>query len=135
MTISSKKCACLADFVLFFFLLSDLFHRCYFSMFITSLFSHTQAAWRFECIFLFCRWIKHHYFAMAMALISLTWEIEKGPDCSQKQVFCPFCFNSHTNQSTNPSTQKFIFIYEGLLVSSVIIIIFSLFSSSLFSDH
>ncbi|CAA3001491.1 transmembrane 120 homolog [Olea europaea subsp. europaea] len=30
-------------------------------------------------------WIKHHYFAMAMALISLTWEIEKGPDCSQKQ--------------------------------------------------
>ncbi|XP_020551211.1 transmembrane protein 120 homolog isoform X2 [Sesamum indicum] len=30
-------------------------------------------------------WIKHHYFAMAMALISLTWEIERGPDCAQKQ--------------------------------------------------
>ncbi|KAL3653776.1 hypothetical protein CASFOL_003457 [Castilleja foliolosa] len=30
-------------------------------------------------------WIKHHYCAMAMALISLTWEIERGPDCSQKQ--------------------------------------------------
>ncbi|XP_075486016.1 uncharacterized protein LOC142525586 isoform X1 [Primulina tabacum] len=30
-------------------------------------------------------WIKHHYYAMAMALISLTWEIERGPDCSQKQ--------------------------------------------------
>ncbi|CAL5367864.1 unnamed protein product [Camellia sinensis] len=30
-------------------------------------------------------WIKHHYFAMAMALISLTWEIEREPDCSQKQ--------------------------------------------------
>ncbi|KAL4585675.1 hypothetical protein LXL04_010299 [Taraxacum kok-saghyz] len=30
-------------------------------------------------------WIYHHYFAMAMALISLTWEIERQPDCSQKQ--------------------------------------------------
>ncbi|KAF5956255.1 hypothetical protein HYC85_003480 [Camellia sinensis] len=30
-------------------------------------------------------WIKQHYFAMAMALISLTWEIEREPDCSQKQ--------------------------------------------------
>ncbi|GAA0149863.1 hypothetical protein LIER_08935 [Lithospermum erythrorhizon] len=31
-------------------------------------------------------WIYHHYCAMAMALISLTWEIEKAPDCSQKQL-------------------------------------------------
>ncbi|KAH6813627.1 TMPIT-like protein [Perilla frutescens var. frutescens] len=31
-------------------------------------------------------WIKHHYFAMAMALISLTWEIDQGPDCAQKQI-------------------------------------------------
>ncbi|KAL7003708.1 hypothetical protein U1Q18_004856 [Sarracenia purpurea var. burkii] len=30
-------------------------------------------------------WISHHYFAMAMALISLTWEIEREPDCAQKQ--------------------------------------------------
>ncbi|KAL1565470.1 transmembrane protein 120 [Salvia divinorum] len=30
-------------------------------------------------------WIKHHYCAMAMALISLTWEIERGPGCTQKQ--------------------------------------------------
>ncbi|KAD3068796.1 hypothetical protein E3N88_36676 [Mikania micrantha] len=30
-------------------------------------------------------WIYHHYFAMLMALISLTWEIERQPDCSQKQ--------------------------------------------------
>ncbi|KAL8148502.1 hypothetical protein AgCh_005753 [Apium graveolens] len=30
-------------------------------------------------------WIYHHYFAMAMALISMTWEIEKQPECSQKQ--------------------------------------------------
>ncbi|KAL8534716.1 hypothetical protein ACS0TY_010667 [Phlomoides rotata] len=30
-------------------------------------------------------WIKHHYFATVMALISLTWEIETGPDCAQKQ--------------------------------------------------
>ncbi|XP_015070696.1 transmembrane protein 120 homolog [Solanum pennellii] len=30
-------------------------------------------------------WIKHHYCAMAMALISLTWEIEREPNCSQKQ--------------------------------------------------
>lgn len=30
-------------------------------------------------------WIYHHYCAMAMALISMTWEIEKQPECSQKQ--------------------------------------------------
>jgi hypothetical protein len=30
-------------------------------------------------------WIYHHYFAMAMALISLTGEIEREPDCAQKQ--------------------------------------------------
>ncbi|EYU19720.1 hypothetical protein MIMGU_mgv1a009043mg [Erythranthe guttata] len=30
-------------------------------------------------------WIKHHYCAMAMALISLTWDIERGTDCAQKQ--------------------------------------------------
>ncbi|KVH89496.1 transmembrane protein 120 homolog [Cynara cardunculus var. scolymus] len=30
-------------------------------------------------------WIYHHYCAMVMALISLTWEIERQPDCSQKQ--------------------------------------------------
>ncbi|GJR59109.1 transmembrane protein 120 [Tanacetum coccineum] len=30
-------------------------------------------------------WIYHHYCAMAMALISLTWEIERQPDCAQKQ--------------------------------------------------
>ncbi|EPS68106.1 hypothetical protein M569_06669, partial [Genlisea aurea] len=30
-------------------------------------------------------WIKHHYGAMAMALISLTWDIERGPDCPLKQ--------------------------------------------------
>ncbi|KAG6384074.1 hypothetical protein SASPL_135149 [Salvia splendens] len=31
-------------------------------------------------------WIKHHYFAMAMALISLTWEIDQGPDCAKRQA-------------------------------------------------
>ncbi|XP_071705824.1 uncharacterized protein [Rutidosis leptorrhynchoides] len=30
-------------------------------------------------------WIYHHYCAMAMALISLTWEIERQPDCAKKQ--------------------------------------------------
>ncbi|KAL6581612.1 hypothetical protein OROMI_007535 [Orobanche minor] len=30
-------------------------------------------------------WIKHHYCAMGMAVISLTWEIERGPDCARKQ--------------------------------------------------
>ncbi|KAA8540125.1 hypothetical protein F0562_026817 [Nyssa sinensis] len=30
-------------------------------------------------------WIYHHYCAMTMALISLTWEIERQPDCAQKQ--------------------------------------------------
>nr|XP_043618036.1 transmembrane protein 120 homolog [Erigeron canadensis] len=30
-------------------------------------------------------WIYHHYCAMTMALISLTWEIEKEPNCAQKQ--------------------------------------------------
>ncbi|CAH1450258.1 unnamed protein product [Lactuca virosa] len=31
-------------------------------------------------------WIYHHHFVMAMALISLTWEIERQPDCAQKQA-------------------------------------------------
>ncbi|KAK8692779.1 hypothetical protein V6N13_070386 [Hibiscus sabdariffa] len=30
-------------------------------------------------------WIHHHYCAMVMALISLTWEIEGQPNCAQKQ--------------------------------------------------
>ncbi|XP_010276209.1 PREDICTED: transmembrane protein 120 homolog [Nelumbo nucifera] len=30
-------------------------------------------------------WIYHHYCAMAMALISLTWEIKGQPDCAEKQ--------------------------------------------------
>ncbi|CAH1446597.1 unnamed protein product [Lactuca virosa] len=30
-------------------------------------------------------WIYHHYCAMTMALISLTWEIEREPECAQKQ--------------------------------------------------
>ncbi|XP_059667360.1 uncharacterized protein LOC132312843 [Cornus florida] len=30
-------------------------------------------------------WVWHHYCAMTMALISLTWEIERGPDCARKQ--------------------------------------------------
>ncbi|KAF8752742.1 hypothetical protein HU200_011860 [Digitaria exilis] len=30
-------------------------------------------------------WIYHHYLAMVMALISLTWEIKGQPDCSNKQ--------------------------------------------------
>ncbi|XVE64538.1 hypothetical protein DITRI_Ditri07aG0108500 [Diplodiscus trichospermus] len=30
-------------------------------------------------------WIYHHYFAMVMALVSLTWEIEGQPNCAQKQ--------------------------------------------------
>eukprot|EP00898_Chlorokybus_atmophyticus_P007067 jgi/Chlat1/7361/Chrsp59S06978 len=31
-------------------------------------------------------WIIHHYCAMAMALTTLTWQID-GPDCAEKQVF------------------------------------------------
>ncbi|XVF53246.1 hypothetical protein PTKIN_Ptkin05aG0084300 [Pterospermum kingtungense] len=30
-------------------------------------------------------WIYHHYCAMIMALVSLTWEIEGQPNCAQKQ--------------------------------------------------
>ncbi|KAJ7956586.1 Transmembrane protein [Quillaja saponaria] len=30
-------------------------------------------------------WIYHHYCAMIMALVSLTWEIKGQPDCAQKQ--------------------------------------------------
>ncbi|XP_028098081.1 uncharacterized protein LOC114297792 isoform X2 [Camellia sinensis] len=34
-------------------------------------------------------WIKHHYFAMAMALISLTWETQKeGCNCSFNGLSC-----------------------------------------------
>lgn len=32
------------------------------------------------------RWIYHHYCAMVMALMSLTWEIKGQPDCAMKQV-------------------------------------------------
>ncbi|KAH9774764.1 TMPIT-like protein [Citrus sinensis] len=31
-------------------------------------------------------WIYHHYCAMLMALVSLTWEIKGQPNCAQKQV-------------------------------------------------
>lgn len=30
-------------------------------------------------------WIYHHYCSMSVALVSLTWEIKRGPDCVQKQ--------------------------------------------------
>ncbi|XP_071732154.1 uncharacterized protein [Rutidosis leptorrhynchoides] len=30
-------------------------------------------------------WIYHHYCAMTMALVSLTWEIEKEPNCAHRQ--------------------------------------------------
>jgi hypothetical protein len=30
-------------------------------------------------------WLYHHYFAMAMSLVSLTWEIKGQPNCVQKQ--------------------------------------------------
>ncbi|KAA3475923.1 transmembrane protein 120-like protein [Gossypium australe] len=30
-------------------------------------------------------WIYHHYCAMLMALVSLTWEIKRQPNCAQKQ--------------------------------------------------
>ena len=36
------------------------------------------------------RWIYHHYCAMLMALISLTWEIKGQPDCASKQVAFSF---------------------------------------------
>lgn len=39
------------------------------------------------------RWIYHHYLAMVMALISLTWEIKGQPDCSNKQVHALFFFS------------------------------------------
>ncbi|KAG6521266.1 hypothetical protein ZIOFF_018377 [Zingiber officinale] len=35
-------------------------------------------------------WIYHHYCAMLMALISLTWEIKGEPDCNFKQVVISF---------------------------------------------
>ena len=38
------------------------------------------------------RWIYHHYLAMVMALISLTWEIKGQPDCSSKQVYSLLLF-------------------------------------------
>lgn len=31
-------------------------------------------------------WVYHHYLAMAMALVSLTWGIQGHPDCARKQV-------------------------------------------------
>ncbi|RYQ93195.1 hypothetical protein Ahy_B09g099473 isoform H [Arachis hypogaea] len=39
-------------------------------------------------------WIYHHYIAMLMALVSLTWEIKGQPDCAKTQVSLPlFCLN------------------------------------------
>lgn len=44
---------------------------------------------------------------MAMALISLTWEIDQGPDCAQKQVVNAYqCFHSHKKQVHQPATKK-----------------------------
>ncbi|XP_073012292.1 uncharacterized protein [Typha latifolia] len=39
-------------------------------------------------------WIYHHYFAMLMALVSLTWEIKGQPDCPNKQVLA-YLFQTH----------------------------------------
>ncbi|XP_052165095.1 uncharacterized protein LOC127782070 isoform X1 [Oryza glaberrima] len=38
-------------------------------------------------------WMCHHYCAMLMSLISLTWEIKGQPDCSRKQVCNFFSFH------------------------------------------
>jgi hypothetical protein len=37
-------------------------------------------------------WIYHHYCAMVMALMSLTWEIKGQPDCATKQVCTSLVF-------------------------------------------
>lgn len=52
---------------------------------------------------LLCRWIRHHYCAMIMALISLTWDIERGPDCAQKQVIYAL---SHSFPHVNRNIQQ-----------------------------
>lgn len=41
--------------------------------------------WNLWKLLLFLRWMCHHYCAMLMSLISLTWEIKGQPDCSRKQ--------------------------------------------------
>ncbi|KAM7531530.1 hypothetical protein LguiB_034940 [Lonicera macranthoides] len=47
----------------------------------------TSPTWeeRGDAHYVFCRWIYHHYCAMIMALVSLTWEIKGQPNCTQKQ--------------------------------------------------
>lgn len=47
------------------------------------------------------RWIHHHYFAMAMSLVGLTWGIE-GPDCAKKQVVNFHLFHSSKNVKDLP---------------------------------
>lgn len=66
---------------------------------------HTTEIKTFICS-LQWRWIYHHYCAMLMSLISLTWEIKREPDCPSKQVilsslysYClisfPHCLHPH----------------------------------------
>lgn len=49
--------------------------------------------WNLWKLLLFLRWMCHHYCAMLMSLISLTWEIKGQPDCSRKQVCNFFSFH------------------------------------------
>lgn len=49
------------------------------------------------------RWIYHHYLAMLMALVSLTWEIKGQPDCSSKQVNDHFSEKTSTHFVIKPS--------------------------------
>ncbi|RWW01809.1 hypothetical protein BHE74_00027642 [Ensete ventricosum] len=46
-------------------------------------------------------WICHHYCAMLMALISLTWEIKQQPDCAYKQVSAFGISNYHEKCFSN----------------------------------
>lgn len=46
----------------------------------------------FNIEMVYFRWIYHHYCAMVMALMSLTWEIKGQPDCATKQVCANLLF-------------------------------------------
>lgn len=49
--------------------------------------------WLHFCCPDLCRWVYHHYCAILMALVSLTWEIKGKPDCANKQVIDCLKFN------------------------------------------
>ncbi|RWW25352.1 hypothetical protein GW17_00010307 [Ensete ventricosum] len=65
-------------------------------------------------------WIYHHYCAMLMALISLTWEIRQQPDCAYKQISTSKAVYTHCiGQASIHRLNEWMSCGEKLLVLKV----------------